>query len=96
MKVILHIAYCKGQTLQQLQNASNCDGCWKNAKSWKAKTNSNSGNIRDNEERKRWRDEVQGGLNIIGIKPEGNGQKPSAMEECCIGGQSIKITLVLE
>jgi len=28
----------------------------------------NRGNGRDNEERKRWRDEVQGDFNIIGIK----------------------------
>jgi hypothetical protein len=34
------------------------------------------------------RDEFGDGLNVMGMKRQaGNGQRPSGMEECCIGRQ---------
>jgi hypothetical protein len=47
--------------------------------------------------RKRWSDEVEEDLNIMGIKKEaGNGQRPSGIEEDCTGSQGPQRTLVLE
>ena len=41
--------------------------------------------------RKRWRDEVEKELNIMGIKKQtGNGQTPQRMEEDCIGSHCLE------
>lgn len=46
---------------------------------------------------KRWRQEVEEELNVMGIKKQvGNDQRPSGYEEECIGSQGRKQTVAFE
>jgi hypothetical protein len=69
-----------------------------NAKPTNAKTHCNGHNGRRKRGRpsKRWREEVEEHLNIIGIrKQDGSGQRPSVMEEDCTGSQRTQRTAAL-
>ena len=43
-----------------------------------------------------WKDEVEDDLNVMDIKTDSSGQKPSEMNTYCIGSQGPKWTVVFE
>jgi len=70
-----------------------------NATPKNAETNcsGHNGRRKRGRQHKRWRDEVEEHLNVIGIRKEaGSGQKPSVMEEDCTESQGTPRTVALD
>jgi hypothetical protein len=68
----------------------------KYAKPRNAKTTTIEGTTKTGRPRKRWKDEVEEDLNIMGIKHGRGRQGSSEMEEDCVGSQGPQQTVVLE